>query len=66
MEMTGRREAERSRTDSGSRQALTEPSDNHPQQYDSHVQDLAQENESLRELIVSLSELVIKRVAEQR
>lgn len=30
------------------------------------LQDLQQENESLKELVVSLSELVIKRVAEQR
>ncbi|MCG6205507.1 hypothetical protein LPW26_12720 [Rhodopseudomonas sp. HC1] len=66
MEMTGRREAERSRAEDGSRQAVTEASVHHAEQYDSHVQDLQQENESLRELIVSLSELVIKRVAERR
>lgn len=66
MEMTGRREAERSGAEDGSRLAATKSSVHHSQQYDSHVQDLRQENESLRELIVSLSELVIKRVAERR
>jgi len=54
--MTGRREAERSQAEDGFRQVASETS----------LQELQQENESLKELVVSLSELVIKRVADQR
>ncbi|ABE38474.1 hypothetical protein [Rhodopseudomonas pseudopalustris] len=56
MGMTDRREADRSQAEDGSRQAAPEVP----------LQELQQENDSLKELVVSLSELVIKRVADQR
>jgi hypothetical protein len=55
MGMTDRREADRSQDD-GLSQAGSESS----------LQELQQENESLKELVVSLSALAIKRVADQR
>ena len=63
MEMTGRRAAERSGARLGSQQAVTEPA---TQDHGAHMRDLQQENESLKEVIVSLSALVMKRVAERR
>jgi len=56
MGTTSRRDNERSQADEPPDQAISEAA----------LQDLQKENESLRELIVSLSELVIKRVADQR
>jgi hypothetical protein len=56
MGMTDRREADRSPADDGFRPAASE----------SLLRELQQENESLKELVVSLSELVIKRIADQR
>ncbi|MGP9812426.1 hypothetical protein ACTZWT_13010 [Rhodopseudomonas sp. NSM] len=56
MGMNGRREAEPSRAEDGHRQAASE----------TLLQELRHENETLKELVVSLSELVIKRVADQR
>lgn len=63
MEMTGRRAAERSEAKHGSPQAVTKST---MQVHGASVRDLQQENESLREVIVSLSALVMKRVAERR
>ncbi|WP_322515703.1 hypothetical protein SR870_22450 [Rhodopseudomonas palustris] len=54
--MSGRREAEPSPAEDGYGRATSE----------TLLQELQQENESLKELVVSLSELVIKRVADQR
>ncbi|ABD05825.1 conserved hypothetical protein [Rhodopseudomonas palustris HaA2] len=56
MGTTDRREADRSQAEDGYRQVAAESS----------LQELQQQNEALKELVVSLSELVIKRVADQR
>jgi hypothetical protein len=56
MGISGRREAERLQADEAQDQAVSE----------SALQDLQKENESLKELVVSLSQMVIKRAADQR
>lgn len=63
MEMTGRRAAERSGPRLGSQQAVTKLA---VQDHGEYVRDLQQENEALKGVIVSLSALVMKRVAERR
>ena len=56
MGISGRREAERLQADEAQDQAVSE----------SALQDLQKENESLKELVVSLSQMVIKRATDQR
>jgi len=56
MGTSDRRAGERSQADGAQDQAAS----------DAALLDLQKENESLKELVVSLSELVIKRVADQR